>query len=887
MMLKDLTRLGWVMVASAAFAWAQTTTEVKQSPEQPAKSPAVGKPKPDVIPPVHSVKALKAYIEQVEKKAEEASKAKGGQETDKKEDGIIDKEELGLDYLESLLFHMELRAYPNDSVDWEAYGRAMDHRDAMDASDFTPAALNRWTFVGPTGMTVPYRIYYGQGNINGRVNALAYHPTTPGVYFVGAAEGGLWKTTDYGVNWTPLTDNWPNLHVSCIAIHPTNPNIIYVGTGDFHGSRGYPIGIMKTTDGGATWTNLGRIQFSGLMVSAILLDPENPDIVTVTTGRGSTYWGYVWRSTNGGSTWSTVINTQAAWNHVTAGALNTSNGTRYYYATGHDYNGGQVWRSSNRGQTWTKLTTPMTNASNVFQNAIEIAPSPTAPDTVYLMSGYDRRIWKSTNAGGNWTDTTNNFPNGNNNYNWSQAWYDIHMYVSTRTVSGSPVDVIYVGLIDIVQSYDGGATWRSLGQTYTNSALTHNDQHSFAINPLNPNETLVGNDGGIYRLTYNPSTHAYSFTTSLNRNLGITQFYHADFHPTNATRMIGGTQDNASPASTGDLNNWRSVGGGDGGGCAINPSNPNIQYATSQYLGMYRTTNNWSSSSGFSPSWGSDRRPFIGTIAINPSQPNYLYAGTNYLWRWNESTQSWSARLGSQELSVEGSVIAIAAAPSDANRIYTGSNRGEVWMSTNGGTSWTQINTGSPGLPNRAITSIAVHPTNPSKIYLTLGSSGTPHVYRCDNTLAGTRVWTNISGSGTTGLPDIHTNTIAVDPANPDSVLYVGNDVGFFYTANGGGKWFNGTAPRGLPNVSVRTVKVTPGTARVNLATYGRGMWQINTPLVVAGDVNGDGCVNDADLLTVLFAFGATGNRLEDLDNNNVVNDNDVLIVLFNFGTGC
>jgi len=208
-------------------------------------------------------------------------------------------------------------------------------------------------------------------------------------------------------------------------------------------------------------------------------------------------------------------------------------------------------------------------------------------------------------------------------------------------------------------------------------------------------------------------------------------------------------------------------------------------------------------------------------------------------------------------------------------------------MSTNGGTSWTQINTGSPSLPNRAITSIAVHPTNPSKIYLALGSSGTPHVYRCDNTLAGTRVWTNISGSGNTGLPDIHTNTIAVDPANPDSVLYVGNDVGFFYTANGGGKWYNGTTPRGLPNVSVSTLKVTPGTARLNAATYGRGMWQLRTPIVVAGDVNGDGCVDDADLLAVLFAFGATGNRFEDLDNNSTVNDNDLLIVLFNFGTGC
>lgn len=836
-------------------------------------------------PDMNSVSSLKRYIEKIEKEFKEKQES---EKEGEKSNSPMDREETGLDYWEGWLYDLELRAYPYDRIDWEAYDRAMTHRDRM-GPDFMPAALEQWQYLGPRNLPVPYRTYYGQGAIIGRVNAVAYHPTQSGVYFLGAAEGGVWKTTNSGSTWTPLSDHWPNLHVSSIAIHPTNPDIIYAGTGDFHGSRGYPIGLMKSTDGGQSWTNLGRTQFSGLHVSKVLLDPENPEIVLVSNGRSSTYWGYVWRSTNGGNSWTRVINTQAAWNDVHFGALNTSNNTRYYYATGHNYNGGEVWRSADRGVTWTKLATPITSASNIFISAIEVAPSPTDPNTVYLIAAYDRKVWKSVNAGSSWTETTNNFPTGNNNYNWSQSSYNFHMRVSTRMVSGTPTDVVYAGIIDLVQSNNGGSSWQSMGQTYTSSALTHNDQHCIAVNPQNPNETLVGNDGGVYRLTYNPSNNTWSFA-SLNSNLGITQFYTADFHPSNASKMIGGTQDNATPVARGDLNNWVNRGGGDGGGCAIHPTNPSIQYATAQYLSFYRTTNEWSSNAGgMSVDFGSDRVPFIGQVMMGTAQPNYLYAGTNYLWRWNEASVSWSARLGGQVLSVEGTVASIGLSPSDGNRIYTGSTRGELWMSTNGGSSWTQINSGSPSLPNRSITSITVHPTNPSKIYVTIGGTGTAHVMVCNNTQAATRVWQSLNGSGSASLPDIHTSTFAYHPERPDSVFFVGNDVGAFYSMDGGVSWRNATVPYGLPNVRVNKMKAVPGTGYLNVATYGRGMWRIPLSFVFPpGDANKDGCVNDNDLQVVVFSFGQTGSNLPgDLNQDGRVDDVDLLIVVMNFGNGC
>jgi photosystem II stability/assembly factor-like uncharacterized protein len=836
---------------------------------------AIEKPKrsSEAQPPFYSIRQLKRWVEQEKARAKQRLKSleqKGVQLTAAERH----KRQEATEYLEALLFYLELRAYPYDSVDWRAYLRAAAHRDAM-ASEFYPASGPRWEFVGPRNLSPPYRTYFGVGAISGRVNALAYHPTQEGVYYMGAPQGGLWRSTDYGATWQPLSDGWQFLQVASIAIHPTNPDIIYVGTGDFQGwMRPFSIGIMKSTDGGQSWQSIGAQLFGYKCVSDIVIDPENPHIVVACTGWGP-YQGIpgdIWRSTDGGATWSRVNPVSAIWSDMAIGARDPVTGIRYYYAVGHG-NPGYVLRSSDRGASWTVLTPPFSGN----QNALRIAASPTNPNRVYLMSGNALQVWRSDDAGATWTELNPTVDGG-----FHQSWYDAHLHVS-REPSGN--DVLYLGLVDLVQR-TGGGTWRSIGQGFTASALIHVDQHAFAINPRNPNEALVGNDGGVYRMTYNPSTGEVSFT-SLNATLGITQFYAADFHPTDPTRMLGGAQDNSTPNANGNLNSWRNVGGGDGGYCAYNPTNPNIQYATWQFLGVVRTTNNWSSASNISPNIGSDRVAFIAPIPLHPAQPNHLLAGTNYLWRWDESARTWTERLGNQQLSVNGVVIAIAGAPSNANVIYTGSNQGELWMTTNGGSSWRRLAPGS-SLPNRAITSIAVHPNNPYKIYVALGGTGTAHVWRCDNTLASTVQWVNISGSGSTALPDIHTNTLALDPSAPDRILYVGTDIGMFYTLDGGATWRNGTAPLGLPNVQVNTLKVVPGTGYLMAATYGRGMWRIRLPLTPAGDVDGNGCVDDADLLAVLFVFGQSGAGLpEDVNRDGIVDDADLLLVLFNFGNGC
>lgn len=781
-------------------------------------------------------------------------------------------EDAKVDFLEAYLYYIERRAFPYDSVDWSAYERAREHRDQMQPGKVgrepygTSAPKGKWTFLGPTNLDQPYRIYYGPRPMNGRVNAVAVDPVDGNVIYLGGAFGGLWKSTNDGVTWQPLGDQWEVMMVNSITIDPTNRDVIYVGLGDFNAYGGYSGGLMKSTDRGATFVNLGRAQFGSNAVRRVLVDPENPQIVTVVSGRGPAGNGKVWRSTDGGQTWTDVITTQAQWSDAEIGAKD-GQGNRYYYAVGGSGNGGQIWRSADRGATWTKLTSPV--AGN--QNPLDIAVSPTNPSTIYLLSSSSQQIHKSVDAGATWTNVTNNFPGG---YNWSQGWYDFHISCSTRVSGGQNIDVVYVGLIDIVQSRDGGATWRSVGgPTYSNNAITHNDQHCLAVDPSNPNRIIIGNDGGVYRLDYNPSNDTWAIT-GLSKNLGITQFYAAAFHPTDPNQMLGGTQDNASPLSTGDLANWANVGGGDGGYCAINQVNPNIQYATSQGLYLYRTENKWATTDyGINPDFGSDRRAFIACIYLPPNDPDRLYACTNYLWRWTDSTRTWESRLGNQELAPTGTVSCVAVSPTEKTRIYAGTSAGLVWMSSDDGATWTQINTGTPSLPNRFITSISINPVNHNDVIVGVSGTGTGHLWRCTNTTNQTRVWQDVSGSGANALPDIPLNCIARDLDLPQTVWYVGTDIGAFMTSDAGATWQNITAPLGLPNTEVDAIAAMPGTRYLFVATFGRGMWRIPLlnsvldgfqvfPANVIGGLNATGRVT-------LDQPAPVGGTVVDLESNN------------------
>ena len=830
-------------LALPAFPPSARADKRPKAPAKAAKKNAVKKALPAVkmIPPMETVSGLKRKIAELKAQAKAKREAENpGKDEDEAKDkggkGREAEEEDGTDYYEAYQYYLQQRAYPKDFIDQAAINRAIIHRNALPAAriggagngSFRANALTgQWQFIGPNKLAVPYRTYYGVGNLNGRIGDMAYDSTTPGTIYMATAGGGFWRSIDSGANWTPLSDGWQSLQTSCIAIDPTNHNTIYVGTGDFDGSGSQTFGIMKTLDGGATWTNLGKSQFGGSCVKVIAIDPENPQIITVAPGRGSNYYAYVWRSTNGGASFTSVLNVQAPWCGLSY-SVKAANGSRHLYAIGLLY-GGQVYRSDDRGVTWTKLSPPLTSSSFSDQQALRIAASAVDPQTVYIIDGHDQKLFVSHDAGATWADTTNNFSN-----QWTQSSYDIHLECTAATINSVPTDVLYVGLIDLSQSRDGGATWQSLGgPTYTGNAILHNDQHSLTINPNGSGEALVGCDGGTFRLTDNIQSNVWSFT-SLNNTGGVTQFYRMAAHPTDPTQILGGAQDNASPVSISNLATWGNVAGGDGGFCAIKSTA--IQFATSQNLGLDRTDNSWSSSYGISPNFGADKVAFEAPIALD-APANYLYAGTNYLYQYNIASKTWANRLGNQVLA-SNNILAINSAPSSPSRLYTGSDSGEVWTSGDAGATWTQINSGSGSapLPNRAVTSFAPSPTAPTSVLAGVSGTGTGHLWRCLNVTA--PAWQNVSGAGATALPDAPLNSIALDTDAPDTTWYVATDVGVFATLDAGAHWANMTAPLGLPNVHVNDLQMQSATRTLYAATYGRGIWKISTgpiPRTVSG----------------------------------------------------
>src|SRR5579863_202174 len=331
------------------------------------------------------------------------------------------------EYRDAYLFWLRQRAFPNDTINWLAYVRAFAQQSLMPwvrfrlapaAPGLPPKQPPHWEFLGPSNLPVPYRQYYGQGFTSGRVNGVAVDPTDERIIYLASAGGGLWKTQDKGKTWKALGDLWDNTKVSSVAVDPTAHSTVYVGTGDFDGGAGvYGFGVMKSTDQGASWTNLARRELQGFSVRRILIDPDDSRIVTVAAGRNPFRPGRLLRSANGGTNWNPVSEAAPAdWEDLKCGAK-MSDGGRLCFAVGSS-NGGEVLRTSDRGVHWVKLSPPL---KAVNQVSLAVATSPTSPKTVYLLSGTDKSVLISTDGGDRWADTTNNLPNGNEidaDYNW-------------------------------------------------------------------------------------------------------------------------------------------------------------------------------------------------------------------------------------------------------------------------------------------------------------------------------------------------------------------------------------------------------------------------------------------------------------------------------------
>jgi hypothetical protein len=716
-----------------------------------------------------------------------------------------------------------------------------------------PLSTSAWTAIGPAPASST-----GTGN-SGRTIAIACDPTDPNVIFVGAASGGVWKTTNASTTpptWTPLTDAQAALTTGAnsIAIAPTDHNTIYVGTGEPDNSVDsyYGRGVLKSTDGGSTWAlfNDGGV-FDRRTMSRVVVSPTDANTVYVAVYgggvNGTSGTAGVFRSTNGGTSWTNLTAAITTSTGFSDFAIDPSNPNLAYAAVGSAFGA-----TANGVYTTTNLqaTTPTwTLAPNVDSGSANgrtlIAVSPSTPTTVYAeidssASPYNiLAFYQSTDSGVTWTDRVA----GNANFPVTcpsgQGWYDLGLIVdpsnpNTVVISGSS------GSTRLERSTDGGATWNTMLGSGTNP---HVDHHALAFDANG--RLLDGDDGGVYRLnslspitwvSLNGAASGTATATALDTN----QFVGIAIHPTNANLAIGGTQDNGTQRFNNTFG-WTSVDGGDGGKVLWDVNNTNYLYRVSP-VGSFgtgsfvrRSTNGGTSFSSITTGIvNASNAQFYPPLELDPAPGSHrVFLGTNVVNvlpdGTTSSTPTWS-QYGTA-LPSTSSLRSLGIGAASANTLYVGSNDGNVYVTTDAGATW-QTRTPSSG---GSWQDFAVDPTN-SNIAYTVSNSFSGSVRIWKTTSAGAS-WSSLMG---TGLPNVPTSSVLLDPGG---TLYVGDDQGVYRSTDGGTTWSKFGAS--LPTVIVSDLEYSPALSMLAAGTYGRGVWEIlTTPGVTYADTHWSGMSN-------------------------------------------
>ncbi len=699
--------------------------------------------------------------------------------------------------------------FPSPSVTWDEWQEYVKmHPQSVNKMQSTA----NWTFKGPS--TTP-----GGYNGLGRTNCIAFHPTIANTFWVGTPAGGLWKTTNGGSTWTTNTDNLPVLGVSDIAIDPTNANIMYIATGDgdmgsLASLTGSPagdtksIGILKSTDGGATWNTTGMNWnvTSAKLIRRLVMNPVYPQELTAATSDG------LWRTLDGGTTWSQV---QSGYFMDVEFKPNSSD---TLYASTYSLSGNaQIFRSTNYGTSWTSVAT----LSGVIR--INLAVTPNSPDLVDALcantDGGLAGIWYSANSGATFTEYftgTNSNNLLNNSYNASgadgQGYYDLAYAINPNNSSD-----IWLGGINTWNSTDGGFNWYL--KTMWNSDVSinpngvptvHADKHFIAFHPLVSGTMFECNDGGLYKTTDGGATWS-----DLSNGLEISQIYRIGVSQTVNNNIICGLQDNGSREIYN--NQWYEQTGGDGMECIIDYSDADIEYASYVQGKIYRTYNFWANTTVISdniPLLSSELKPngtpngaWVTPFVIHPTNPQILFAGYKRLYKTTNQGNSWT---DISPVLTTDNLRSIAVAPSNPNTIYAATFY-ELHKTTDGGGSWSQIGTSAT-----AITYIGVDPTNSQILYTTKsGYTSGDKVWKSSD---GGTTWTNYSGT----LPNVPVNCISYQNGSNEG-LYIGTDVGVFYTDASMSDWIPYNTS--LPNVVVTELEISYNDNKLWAATFGRGLW--------------------------------------------------------------
>ncbi|CAM3981207.1 MULTISPECIES: VPS10 domain-containing protein [Flavobacterium] len=631
---------------------------------------------------------------------------------------------------------------------------------------FASKASN-WQPVGPFNHTINGSWSAGQG----RVNVVYVDPNNANIIYVGTPAGGIWKSTNGGTTWTPLADDLAQIGVSGIVVDHTNSNVVYIATGDKDAGDTYSIGVLKSTNGGATWNTTG-LSFTNTSTRAgdIYMHPTNSNILWVATSVG------VYKTTNGGTSWSNVLSGNIKDIKVKPGDPNTV----YAVTTSAFY------KSTNGGTSFSQVSSGLPSSSG----RLIIDVTPANSNYVYVLSattGYGfQGLYKSTNSGASFAKTSSN----TDIFESTQAWYDLAL-----SVSPTDENLIFTGVLNVWKSTNGGTSFSKVNNwsSPTAAAYTHADIHFLRYYG---NKLYCGSDGGVYESSNNGS----SFTDKTS-GLQIGQFYKIAVSKQSSDKMVGGLQDNGGYAYSNSQ--WKNYYGADGMDTGVDPNNSNKFYGFIQSGGgLYISTNGGNSLSSTVNKPSGESGNWVTPLVVN--SVGDVFAGYRRVYRLNGS--SWVAGNTSFSSSIENVIVD----PSNNNIMYV-SDGTKLYKSTDKGVNFSAVYTFSG-----TVKDITVHSSNSSIVYaITQGTGG--QVYISTN---GGSSFTSINS----GLPSIGKNVIVHQGQDAKNTLYVGTTLGVYHKDDTMSSWL--PFDTGLPNVSVTDLDINYVDNNLTAATYGRGIWR-------------------------------------------------------------
>ena len=689
-----------------------------------------------------------------------------------------------------------------------------------------------WIQVGPT--------------LNGaRAEAVQADPNNPGTIYTAFGSGGLWKTINNGLTWNCIFENMPSLGIGDFALAPSDPNTIYVGTGEsLKKARNFTmpgVGIYKSVDGGTNWNYIGLPDT--YHIGEIVVHPNNQDIVLVAalghfwtpnSNRG------VFRTEDGGKTWSHVLylDDKTGANDI---VFSNADPNIVYATLWENYPGvngakSAVYKSEDGGKTWNKIINGITIDENTGR--MGIATSFSDKDKAYVFVDQRNRgenigsgeIYKTTDGGKHWVKTHE----GSLNALSTVGWYFMDLYVNPKND-----DELYGLGVRLLHSKDGGKTFEYIGGkirhlTPSAAQTLHLDQCELWINPNNPNELILANDGGVYQ-SYDKGGSWLHFN-----NIPTGEFYDIEVDNKTPYHIYGGTQDDSTvfgPAEelNTDFNDpWQYVwidawSGGDGCITLVDPDDENTIYFSMQNGNALRRNLSTGKSVSIAPRFPKKdsinlQYNFITPYMLSHFDSKKVYMAGNYVMKSEDRGDHWkriSPNLIEEkgDTYVETAAGALAESHFDQGTLYMGTDRGTMWRTYDEGKNWTNI---SEGLSKQYIRSIQPSKHKKGRVYVAMTGLNYDefgaYLYVSDDY---GDTWNSI----TNNLPNQPVNVILEDPEH-ENILYAGTYRGVYVSTNQGNNWsYLGS---GMPDASIADLKVEKSSKDLIVATHGRGIYKVN-----------------------------------------------------------